>query len=100
MKAQDLARFMRKVQSVDAGYETECLEWTACVNPKDYGQFKLNGKRVLSHRALFEHVNGKIAEGLVLDHKCRNHRCSNPAHLEPVTIPVNNARGWQARAVA
>ncbi|MGH9151353.1 MAG: HNH endonuclease [Acidimicrobiales bacterium] len=36
-------------------------------------------------------------EGLTLDHLCRDRRCVNPAHLEPVTVAENLRRGHRAR---
>lgn len=35
---------------------------------------------------------GPVPEGLELDHLCRNRRCYNPHHLEPVTHAVNCQR--------
>lgn len=32
-------------------------------------------------------------ESLVIDHLCRQRKCLNPAHLEPVTVKVNSLRG-------
>lgn len=39
----------------------------------------------------------KIAPGMHIDHKCRNPRCVNPAHLEPVTPSENMRRGRATR---
>lgn len=41
---------------------------------------------------------GPIPQGLHLDHLCRNTRCVNPDHLEPVTPKVNNSRGFSPSA--
>lgn len=35
---------------------------------------------------------GPIADGMTLDHLCRNPACVNPAHLEPVSQRENNLR--------
>lgn len=49
--------------------------------------------KISTHRAMFEAWWGPIPDGMVLDHLCRNTRCCNPEHLEPVTDAENVARG-------
>jgi hypothetical protein len=49
-------------------------------------------KLKMFHVAVWEILKGKIKEGLQLDHLCRNPRCVNPKHLEPVTPRVNTLR--------
>lgn len=51
-----------------------------------------NGRTTTAHRAFYLELKGAIAEGLVLDHLCRNKRCVNPNHLEPVTHLENIRR--------
>lgn len=63
-----------------------------------YGEFftqRVNGKvkMVHAHRFSYEVVKGKIPDGLVIDHLCRNSKCVNPDHLEPVTQKENIIRG-------
>lgn len=53
----------------------------------------------MAHRAVYELVVGPIPDGFHLDHLCRNPRCVNPDHLEPVTCAVNILRGVGATAV-
>lgn len=81
-----LTRYM-----VDEG--SGCWLWTG-YKRGGYGRFRLaDGVMVEAHRANFEFHKGKIPDGLVLDHLCRNRSCINPDHLEPVTIQENIRRG-------
>ncbi len=52
----------------------------------------LAGRRVLTHRVMYEHWVGPIEVGLELDHLCRTKACCNPDHLEPVTRSENLLR--------
>lgn len=70
--------------------DAACWEWGGRIC-NGYGYSA--GKR--AHRLVYELLVGLIPEGLVLDHLCRNKRCVNPAHLEPVTQRENMAR-WAA----
>lgn len=45
------------------------------------------------HRITYTLVKGSIPDNLPLDHLCRNTRCVNPDHLEPVTTAENIRRG-------
>lgn len=42
---------------------------------------------------LYMMLIGPIPEGLQLDHTCKNRRCINPLHMEPVTHKENTRRG-------
>lgn len=78
-----------------------CWQWTGHLDCNGYGLFKITeGNRVLAHRYWFKILAGEIPGGLVLDHLCRNRRCVNPAHLEPVTNRTNTLRGESPTAVA
>lgn len=58
-----------------------------------YGRYSVRGSLRLMHRVAYEALVETTPHGLVLDHKCRTRCCCNPAHLEPVTIKVNQERG-------
>jgi hypothetical protein len=89
-----LVRFWEKVETTDT-----CWLWRG--GPKDpgvYGQFTLHGRQELAHRFAYESLVGPIPSRHTLDHLCRNPRCVNPEHLEPVTHRENILRGTSPAA--
>ena len=71
-----------------------CWLWTGATRGTlGYGTRSLHGRMVLVHRAAYEVLIGPVPKGLELDHLCRQPRCLNPAHLEPVTRRENSRRG-------
>lgn len=91
-RVDPLPRFLAKVEEDASG----CWVWQAHVLPTGYGVFKLRGKMRGAHRVAYELLVGPIPTGLHLDHLCRNRRCVNPEHLEPVTCLENIRRGYWA----
>lgn len=89
-----MERFWNKVSKTDS-----CWNWTATITKSGYGHFRLNGKLVSAHRLAYELEFGKIPEGMVIDHLCRNRACVNPNHLEPVTSKINSLRGINHNSV-
>lgn len=73
--------------------ESGCWEWTGPVNRGGYGKWSQRGQYFAAHRFSFEVHVGPIPKGLTLDHLCRNTRCVNPEHLEPVSGRENTLRG-------
>lgn len=84
-----LERLLAKVIISESG----CWEWTASLHSAGYGQLSYKGRPRLAHRVSYELLVGEIAEGLDIDHLCRNRKCVNPKHLEVVTRQVNLLRG-------
>ena len=85
------------------GATDACWNWPGATNGVGYGVIGRGGKRGSNcyvHRVMYEHTNGLIPDGLVLDHLCRNRLCANPAHLQPVTHRVNILRGVGPSAMA
>ncbi len=89
MKEQLPQRFTSKFSVADSG----CWEWTAASSHLGYGAVYHNGRQQGAHRAVYELLVGEIPNGLELDHLCRNPKCVNPEHLEPVTHRENIRRG-------
>lgn len=86
-------RFWAKVEKTDG-----CWNWTAALSVGGYGRFNVEtvfGRQrlVQAHRFSYELLIGPIPKGLQIDHLCRNRKCVNPTHLEPVTIRENILRG-------
>lgn len=94
--ADELHRFRALL---DVNNVTGCHTWVGHRDKKGYGKFMLRGKCKRAHRVAYEHYCGRIPDGLMLDHLCRNPSCCNPDHLEAVTNGENVRRGaHQGRA--
>lgn len=83
----------------EKGTPEECWVWRGGLKPNGYGQFGLDRQRrsAYAHRVAYTLYVGPIPDGLTLDHLCRNRRCVNPSHLEPVTAVENFRRAMAAR---
>lgn len=79
--------FWSKVQ-----IKNECWVWRAGATGRGYGAAYVNGRQYPAHRLAYSVLRGEIPSGLDLDHLCRNRRCVNPDHLEPVTRRENLLR--------
>jgi hypothetical protein len=82
-----MERFWRKVEKTET-----CWNWLGALNDAGYGRIGYNAKVGYAHRFAYELLVGPIPEGLTIDHLCRNRRCVNPDHLEPVTQGDNVRR--------
>ena len=76
--------------------ESGCWLWEGSTRG-GYGRLRVNGEMMEAHRASYEAHIGKIPEGLVIDHLCRNRACINPSHLEPTTSKENISRGMAGK---
>lgn len=80
----------------------DCWPWLGFKTKDGYGRFVLDGRKghrktVAPYRALWEHLNGPMPEGLEPDHTCNNRGCCNPEHVEPVTHAENMRRAAERR---
>lgn len=82
-----IVRFGAKYEAVP---ETGCWLWTAAVDGKGYGAFRM-GKMEQAHRASWLLHCGPIPEGMCVCHKCDTPTCVNPDHLFLGTVLDNNA---------
>lgn len=69
-------RFWSKVEKSDG-----CWEWQGQRNRKGYGELSISSKWVKAHRYSWSLVNGQIADGLFVCHRCDNPCCVRPSHL-------------------
>jgi len=84
---------LRERVIVDA--ETKCWNWRGTTDKDGYGKIKIRSIRpapLMAHRVSYELYCDAIPDDLQIDHLCRNRKCVNPAHLEPVTCKVNIER--------
>jgi hypothetical protein len=82
-------RLQERIRVTDNG----CWEWLLCKNRDGYGRWVVDGREWKAHRLAYTLYRGEIADGLEIDHLCRNRCCCNPDHLEVVTHTVNIRRG-------
>lgn len=96
----------RILSRIEIDLATECWLWQGSKTggyghiTGGYGKITVGSRTdgtAYVHRVVYEHLVGKIPEGLTIDHVrargCVNRHCCNPDHLEPVTHRVNVQRG-------
>lgn len=73
-----------------------CWIWQGAIMSNGYGVYVSEGISQTAHRFMYRYWIGEIADGLYLDHLCKNKRCVNPKHLEPVTQKENVKRAHKS----
>lgn len=68
------------MQTDKSASQSGCWLWTGASSPR-YGIVRHRGRRLTTHRAAWEAINGPIPAGLQICHKCDVPRCVNPDHL-------------------
>lgn len=82
--------------------QTGCWNYNMGCFSDGYGAYSLylgekRYKTVRAHSYYYEKHKGKIKEGFILDHLCRNKICCNPDHLEEVVPATNVRRGFATK---
>jgi len=68
-----------------------CWEWDGAHALNGYAVVNVGSHRTeLVHRIMYAREYGEAPKSLVIDHKCHNRGCINPAHLHAVTTKQNN----------
>lgn len=80
-----LNRFFSKLDILPG---SECILWNA-TKRGGYGRLRVGGKLLSAHRFIYKHSEGKIPEGMEIDHICRNPSCVNTSHLRTVPHRTN-----------
>lgn len=97
--------FRKRVAMLAQNDPTICWDWPGAIRKEaGYGVVQANlddrGFRTwAAHRAVYTVLVGPVASATELDHLCRNRKCVNPAHLEPVSSRENCLRGVGILAV-
>lgn len=84
-----LEEFFSSIQFNESNW---CWEWTRSLSA-GYGYFRLYDKKISVHRISYQLFKGQIPNDKELDHLCRNTKCCNPEHLEPISHKENVLRG-------
>lgn len=76
----------------------DCWVWQGSIKSNGYGGLNYKGKAGQAHRMVYEALISEVPDGMVIDHVCRNRRCVNPRHLQPVKPSLNAALSAVRRA--
>lgn len=94
---ESLNVILRLLQSVEYDFGTGCWNWSKRCTDEGYGQIKVDGKVLYSHRVAWAVFRGEIPEGITINHRCLNRRCCNHSHLELMTQSDNTRDALRRR---
>lgn len=66
-----------------------CWLWLAYTSKDGYGRLTHLGETLTAHRYTYRELVGPIPDRAHLHHQCRNRRCVNPEHLQPLSASVH-----------
>jgi hypothetical protein len=89
----DPSPLARVLMLVKKDEQTGCWVGPWATTKKGYVAINIGRRKEQIYRFVYAALRGPIPQGLTLDHLCRNRRCFNPDHLEPVTMLENILRG-------
>jgi len=73
------AAFWSKVDISES--RLSCWEWQGARKPKGYGNCRIDGQYLPTHRVSFWLANGDFPARFQVCHTCDNPSCCNPSHL-------------------
>lgn len=92
-RAEIETKVLSNIRLEDHGYETLCHVWCGSHSGTGrgggYPRMSLDGQTVAVHIVIFTNVHGFVPGKKQIDHKCNNHMCVNPDHLQMVTHKKN-----------
>lgn len=96
---KEFERFMQKVVVINGcwiytGPPRRGRDNTIEDPARRYGGFSFRGKTFFAHRWIYNVWNGVVLPWtMTVDHTCDTPGCVKPAHLRPMTMHANAARG-------
>lgn len=81
----NLARLLAKSIESPSG----CMLWTGAKSSSGYGQLRVDGRIIQTHRLSYEIHVGPIPRGLEICHRCDTPACWEPTHLFEGTHTAN-----------